>query len=258
MENIYTKPTYYSQHNDLQYNFSIKTLTLIELFSTIRLLDIGCGDGLITNEIARITQNGCIIGTDISFEMINFASKAYQSQKNLRFLQMNACDNIFFEQFDAITSFNCLHWINDTSSVFKGIYNALINNGKMLILLSNQKSIYHFLLDKLSASKKWRSYFKNFNNPRQFLSKDIYAQHINNAGLNIVEIFEKPMLFEFQSKEELKHFLLSANAHVKALPEKEADEFANEFTELYCLNASIMNNKIPIEFPSLQIIGQKS
>lgn len=100
-----------------------------------RVLDVGCGDGLITYEMSKIAKQGCIIGTDISKQMIEHASETYRLQKNLRFLQMDATQNIFDQQFDIVTSFNCLHWIRDQKAALKGISNALIPGGQVVILL---------------------------------------------------------------------------------------------------------------------------
>ena len=76
----------------MQCNF----LNKISFDNRSRVLDIGCGDGLITNEIATIVHDDCVIGTDLSEQMIEFASKKYVNQDNLRFVQMNA-SKIFLE-----------------------------------------------------------------------------------------------------------------------------------------------------------------
>ena len=76
---IYKNPIDYSKNNALQYNFAMKTLKKIPLKSSSRVLDVGCGDGLITNEIAKIIHDGCIIGTDISYQMIEHAAKKYDA-----------------------------------------------------------------------------------------------------------------------------------------------------------------------------------
>ena len=71
---IYRNPNKYSKNNALQYNFAMKILSKIYFTTQARVLDIGCGDGVITNEMASIVNQGCVIGTDISFQMIEFAS----------------------------------------------------------------------------------------------------------------------------------------------------------------------------------------
>ena len=40
-----------------------------------RVLDIGCGDGKVTAEVAKLLPSGSILGIDDSEEMIHFARK---------------------------------------------------------------------------------------------------------------------------------------------------------------------------------------
>ena len=63
--------------------------------------------------MAKMASQGCVIGTDISEKMIEYANRTYSSQNNLRFLQMDTSKNIFRNEFDLITSFNSLHWVKD-------------------------------------------------------------------------------------------------------------------------------------------------
>lgn len=56
----------YSQNNNLQYQFALKTLANTRIHPQDIILDIGCGDGLITSQIALTHLNANIIGTDIS------------------------------------------------------------------------------------------------------------------------------------------------------------------------------------------------
>jgi ubiquinone/menaquinone biosynthesis C-methylase UbiE len=112
-KHIYSNPDQYSRNNALQFNFAMKVLKSLKIDIQSRVLDIGCGDGKITSEIAKDANQGCVIGTDISYQMIEHASKTYSSQENLGFMQMDASQNKFINQFDIITSFNCLHWVKD-------------------------------------------------------------------------------------------------------------------------------------------------
>jgi ubiquinone/menaquinone biosynthesis C-methylase UbiE len=95
---IYKNPDEYSKNNNLQFKFAMEVIKDIEINSNARILDIGCGDGFITNKIAQKNIDGCTIGTDISQQMINHANEKYKEQKNLKFMQMDAAKNIFKNQ----------------------------------------------------------------------------------------------------------------------------------------------------------------
>lgn len=55
--------------------------------------------------MAKLAHRGCVVGIDISEQMIDFAYKKYSIQSNLSFLTMDASNIIFSEQFDVITFF---------------------------------------------------------------------------------------------------------------------------------------------------------
>ena len=65
----------YREHSSLQQAMAAEVLQAIKLTSSDRVLDIGCGDGRITSEIARRVPNGCVVGVDASSNMIELASQ---------------------------------------------------------------------------------------------------------------------------------------------------------------------------------------
>lgn len=258
-DHIYKNPNKYSRNNALQYNFAMKIVSKITFDNKARVLDIGCGDGVITNEIAAIVPDGCVIGTDISIQMVEFASKKYSSQSNLRFLQMDANKNIFREQFDIITSFNCLHWISEQQNTLNGIAKAAVNGAQIAILLSHRKSLYHHVLDTICVSNKWRAYFLDFINPRSFFEQNAYKEMLITAGLQVVELSEEEMTYIFRSKEQLKNFFSAAGSQIKQIPDNKKTEFLNDFLYEYLRKSKSTNNDlIPVNFWCLKIIASKN
>lgn len=258
MSHIFRNPNKYSQNNSLQYNFAMKLLSKISFDNTYRVLDIGCGDGVITNELAEIVNEGCVIGTDVSVEMIEFASKKYIEQFNLRFLNMDASKNIFREQFDIITSFNCLHWVKDQQNALFGIEKAASYGAQIALLLSHKKSLYHYVLDKICASDKWNKYFINYINPRLFFDLYEYKTMLFNTALNLIEIKEEEMTYNFKSKEQLKDFFNAAGSQIKLIPRDKKSDFLNEFANEYLKEIHISQESIiPLNFWCLQIIATK-
>lgn len=255
---IYSDPKKYSKNNALQYNFAMKLLSKISFDAQSRVLDIGCGDGVITNEIATIVPDGCVIGTDISELMVEFASKKYAAQNNLRFLSMNASKNIFREQFDIITSFNCLHWVIDQQSALFGITKAALPGAQVAVLLSHKKSKYHLALDAICSIRKWKEYFHDFINPRLFIESNDYKEMIIKSGLQLIECTEEEMTYTFKSIEQVKDFFSAAGSQIKRIPDNRKDEFLDDFVTEYLKQTNYSRDDlIPVSFWCLQVIALK-
>lgn len=83
------------------------------------LLDIGSGSGDVLNDflVPRLPKSTSICGIDISKEMINAAQLSNYGGKAIEFFQFDiadvTCNKKFLEKFDNITSFYCLHWVQD-------------------------------------------------------------------------------------------------------------------------------------------------
>ena len=71
-----------------------------------RILDVGCGTGALTSEIAG--KGAKTLGVDLSEEMISQARKKFPA---LNFEPLDARDLRFSEEFDAVFSNAVLHWI---------------------------------------------------------------------------------------------------------------------------------------------------
>lgn len=98
--------------------------------------DMGCGPGDITIEIAKIAD--MVYGFDISASMINKA-KEISNVDNVEFLVSPAELLDMVNVFDSLTSFFCLHWVEDKQTVFTNFYNALKPGGKMLCTIATKE-----------------------------------------------------------------------------------------------------------------------
>lgn len=85
------------------------------------LLDIGTGPGdVLIDFIYAIMpkQFGRIVGSDVSPKMIDYAQDVYKSYGKCEFKVLDIgtekdLPNDMREQFDHVTSFYCLHWIQN-------------------------------------------------------------------------------------------------------------------------------------------------
>ena len=94
--------TEYRKVSDLQQWLAYRALDGLNLDGVGSLLDVGCGDGRITAEIARRIVAADVVGLDPSPRMISIAPAG----GNLTFELGDVCSMTYQSRFDAVVSFN--------------------------------------------------------------------------------------------------------------------------------------------------------
>jgi SAM-dependent methyltransferase len=90
-----------------------------------RILDLGCGDGVLT---AKLAAMGCeMVGVDGSGPQIEAARKL-----GLDARVMDGEKLSFGEEFDAVFSNAALHWMRNPEAVIAGVRRALRQNGRFV------------------------------------------------------------------------------------------------------------------------------
>lgn len=90
-----------------------------------RILDLGCGDGTLTAQIAA--TGAVVVGIDSSPEMI-----AAARARGLDARIGDATALTFAGEFDAVFSNAVLHWIDDADAVLAGVSRALEPDGRFV------------------------------------------------------------------------------------------------------------------------------
>lgn len=85
-------PADYAANSSAQQSWARELIVKLQLRGDEQILDVGCGDGKVTAEIAGILKNGRVSGIDSSPQMIGFARKTFPRAKysNLDFQVMDA------------------------------------------------------------------------------------------------------------------------------------------------------------------------
>src|SRR5690349_9103850 len=91
----------YARQSSLQQAMASEVLARLDLQGTERVLDVGCGNGKITAEIAARVPRGSVVGVDPSREMIAFASNHFSPalRPNLRFVEADVRYLPFHDEF---------------------------------------------------------------------------------------------------------------------------------------------------------------
>ncbi|MGA3289427.1 MAG: methyltransferase domain-containing protein [Candidatus Bathyarchaeia archaeon] len=191
----------YAKNSANQFQWAKELIPKLKLQGNETLLDIGCGDGKITVELAQSLPDGRTVGVDSSKEMIrlaqhNFPSKDYP---NLSFQVMDARKLTFESEFDRIFSNATLHWIVDQKTVLSGVQRSLKPHGRLLFQMAgkgNAKDVLS-IIEKLAVVEPWSRFFSNMTFPYGFYDTKEYKAFLQQTGLvaERVELFPKDMKF---------------------------------------------------------------
>ncbi len=192
-------PDDYMKHSSAQQQWAQGLIAKLELYGHERLLDIGCGDGKVTAEIAAVLPDGSVTGIDSSEEMIAHCMDRFPHElhPSIRFIVMDALDLRFDSEFDIVFSNAALHWVIDHGRVLAGIKRALRPGGRMLIQMAgkgNAADVFA-VCDGMLAERRWGEFFEGFTFPYGFYDTDEYRLWLSQAGLMERRIghFEKTM-----------------------------------------------------------------
>jgi len=189
----------YACHSSAQFAWARELMAKLRLTGGENLLDIGCGDGKVSAEIAAMLPRGSVVAIDSSPEMIDLAVTSFPNSRfpNLSFLRMDAREIPFSERFDLVFSNSALHWVREQGLVLAGMKNCLKRNGGVLVQMAgkgNAGQLAPLFLEVISR-EEWRGYFQELSLPYVFHEPGEYAALLREAGLEPirVELFPKEM-----------------------------------------------------------------
>jgi SAM-dependent methyltransferase len=100
------------------------------------VLDVGCGPGTLTLEIARRVLPGRVVGLDLDPQLLTVARQAGPpgGLPNLRFLEGDIRDAGWADEFDLVSATRVLQWIPRAEDAVTSMAEALRPGGRLIAL----------------------------------------------------------------------------------------------------------------------------
>lgn len=126
----------YDQRHAFVFRYGEEVVALLNPQPGERILDIGCGTGHLTQQIAAAGAQ--VVGLDNSPDMIAAAQTSYPG---IEFVVADAADFRFAEPFDAIFSNAALHWVANAEQAMHCMARALKPGGRLVVELGGKGNI---------------------------------------------------------------------------------------------------------------------
>jgi SAM-dependent methyltransferase len=132
-------------------------------------LEIGCGTGYVISGIAKAFPNATVHGSEIFTDGLHYAANRLPS---VNFMQMDARNIPFQDEFDVIGAFDVLEHIEEDERVLAQVHTALKPQGFMLLTVPQHAWL-------------WSATDENACHVRRYAASGLHKK-IESAGLKIV------------------------------------------------------------------------
>ncbi|CAB1276539.1 class I SAM-dependent methyltransferase [Candidatus Nitrosacidococcus tergens] len=234
--NQHWDPQSYKEHACFVPTFGASLIEWLNPKPKEHILDLGCGDGILTEKI--ISLDCTAVGIDNSLEFVRAACS-----RGINARLMNGADLQFNEEFDAVFSNAALHWMRESDSVAKGVWNALVPNGRFVGEFGGKGNIQTIVMALYEVLEEY-SVNAHSLNPWYFPSVEEYQNVLESVGFEITRIiqFERPTVLTTGIQQWIKVF---AQCFISALPKSD---------QIACIN-TIQSRLYPLLYKNNQWVA---
>ena len=176
------KAALYDNSHDFVAKFGEGILSWLEPKAGETILDLGCGTGDLTPQIAE--SGATVLGVDSSAEMIQAAKEKFPT---ITFQQADARSLPFSNSFDAIFSNAVLHWVPEKEKAIESMYQSLKKGGRIVVEFGGKDNIQQ-MWTALKKNLQKRGYTQNANiSFWYFPSIGEYATLLEKQGFRVMQ-----------------------------------------------------------------------
>jgi len=189
-------PQFYEAKHSVVFKAAADLVDLLAPAMNERILDLGCGPGHLTAEIAA--RGARVLGIDQSSEMIA------QAKRNFPGLWFDVADATAYttdEPFDAVFSNAALHWIKRPAEVIARVRDALRPGGRFVAEMGGKGNIGQIIEAARAALLAQGRLALRVDTPWFFPSVAEYATLLEGQGFDVTfaQLFDRPTKLQGES-----------------------------------------------------------
>jgi trans-aconitate 2-methyltransferase len=217
-----------------------------------RILDLGCGTGRLTEEIAA-KPGIFVVGLDRSAAMLQEAAArqlhrgqtpisdsrgptpVLDSYGALAYVRADGSALPFVDAFDAVFSAATFHWIPDHDRLFASIYRALKKGGRLIAQAGGARNLeqVYSRARRLMRSPQYARFYASWSEPCHFENVSDTEARLQRAGFKDFEASLVSAPVSFQQPEAYAEFVAAVclRHQLDRLPSEDRGVFMSRLTE---------------------------
>jgi trans-aconitate 2-methyltransferase len=247
-------PSLYQSSHSFVWEYGKGLVDLLAPQAGERVLDVGCGTGQLTAEIARAGAD--VVGIDNSPAMIEQARGNYPG---LRFEVADVTGMPYRAEFDAVFSNAVLHWVRDAEVAAGAIVRALKPGGRFVAEFGGHGNNRVVLDAVYRAMEALGIAEPEKHNPWFYPTIGEYAALLERHGMEVtfVALFDRPTALE-GGERGLANWLGMFGARLTApVPDERREEF-QRLVEQHASARLWREGKWWVDYRRLRVVGRKS
>lgn len=163
-------------------------LALVDVRSNLKVIDLGCGRGELTRQLADKLPNGDVTGLDTSPQMLD--KSASFARPGLVF-QLGDQSTLTGD-WDLIFSNAALQWSENHAELISRLFDRLTPGGQIAVQVpSNHNHVSHRVYRETAEEEPFHSLLEGFQRHSPVLTVDEYARILFDCGAEEINVFEK-------------------------------------------------------------------
>ena len=242
----------YDDKHSFVWKMAAGVLELLAPKPNEKILDVGCGTGHLTVQIAEAGAQ--VLGIDRSAEMIRQAKEKYPT---LRFEVVDATQINVRETYDAVFSNATLHWIKEPERVITGIAKALRPGGRFVAEFGGKGNTAGFL-DAVRNSWTKLQLAGTAPHPWYYPGIAEYSALLEKHGFEVTYaiLFDRPTPLEDGERGLRNWFDMFGASFIQNLSEAQKSALRDEI-ENQARTKLFQSDKWVMDYRRLRIVAQK-
>lgn len=215
-------PDRYAAHARFVSDLGAPVIELLEPQPGERVLDLGCGDGALTE---KLVDAGCrVVAVDSSPEQVRAAR-----ERGIDARVADATALGFDGEFDAVFSNAVLHWIRDPDAALAAIHRALAPGGRLVAEFGGHGCVAS-IRAAFGEVLAGRDIDAEILNPWYFPTAEEYRARLDANGFDVdsIRLFPRPTPLPSDLTDWLETF---AQPYLAAVPKRDRRAILNQMRE---------------------------